>query len=154
MNAAFETQILAGGVAISVARGRPVTAVTEIEKAQTTFEDQAERLLLSWGRWTRGELNSLSLPKRWVTDKAREGGIDAGSPLPPIVIPEEEAKTDKAVAQLALRHRSILRLAIELAYEMGLGINEVAKHLHCSKAKAKSTVRRAGRAMLRIREVL
>jgi hypothetical protein len=158
MNAMMEVEELSNGVKVRVARGkaaRLATVVTfEPRPTPTTVEGQGHAWLDAWGRWTRGDFGALGMPRRWVTDKAGEGGIAAGSPRPPTVIPDEEAKTDKAVAILALRNRSRLRWAIDLAYEKALPIDEVARALHYNRPRARALIQRACVAIYHIRITL
>lgn len=155
-----ELEQLSSGEKITVVKGKARTSRTAVPfvrepyGSETTIESQGKALLDAWGRWTRGDFVMLGMPRRWVTDKAGEGGIDAGSPKPPIVIPDEEAKTDKAVAILALRDKSILRRVIDLAFEQGLPTDQIAAELHCSRTDARNTIKRACRAIYRIRIAL
>lgn len=118
------------------------------------IEDQADAWLASWSRWTRSDKGATGYPRRAVTERANEGGITAGSPRPPTDLPDEEAKTDKAVALLDDRHRSILRRVIELRYERALPVEGIAVALQCTRNSAKATLSRAKRAIYRIRSAL
>jgi len=67
MNAAFETQILAGGVAISVARGRPVTPAfvappPERTKARDAALIYSRNRLLPWSKWMKENRHRLGIP--------------------------------------------------------------------------------------------
>lgn len=117
-------------------------------------EEQADEWLASWARWTRGDRGATGYPRRAVTERANEGGIMAGSPRPPTDLPAEEALTDKAVANLDQRHRSVLRRVIELHYERCLPLEGIAVALQCTRNNARATLGRAKRAIYRIRSAL
>lgn len=57
----------------------------------------AEQRLCSWGDSTRMH-QQPSLPTRWVTDRANEGGILAGDPKPPTFLSDQDAQIDRLVA--------------------------------------------------------
>lgn len=80
-----------------------------------SIESLAHSWLMKWAKWARSDAG-LGYPKRWVTERAREGGILAGSPRPPTIMPEDMAVIDKAVAGLGNRHRSVIAKAILLEY--------------------------------------
>lgn len=80
-----------------------------------SVESLAHSWLMKWAKWAKHG-TGLGYPKRWVTERAREGGILAGSPRPPTIMPEDMAVIDKAVARLGNRHRSILARALLLEY--------------------------------------
>jgi len=68
MNAALlETQILPGGVAISVARGRPLpVAIVEVARERTKERDSAltysRNRLLAWSKWAREHRDQIGYP--------------------------------------------------------------------------------------------
>lgn len=80
-----------------------------------SIESLAHSWLMRWAKWAR-QGTGLGYPKRWVTERAREGGILAGSPRPPTSMPEDLSVIDKAVARLGNRHRSIIARALLLEY--------------------------------------
>ena len=67
MNAAFETQILHGGVSISVARGRPLpAAIVEVARERTKKRDSAltysRNRLLAWSKWAKEHRDQIGYP--------------------------------------------------------------------------------------------
>lgn len=62
---------------------------------------EAERRLSSWGDSTRMH-QQPSVPTRWVTDRANEGGILAGDPKPPTFLSEADAEIDRIIARFPL----------------------------------------------------
>jgi hypothetical protein len=96
--------------------------------------DEAERRLQQWGDWTRDH-SETGFPKRWVTAKIGEGGITAGSPRPPTVLPEEVALVDKIIARLTPRWRKFAQINWQFAHEP----RELrARRARCSEATLKS----------------
>lgn len=75
----------------------------------------AHAWLMKWAKWAK-QGTGLGYPRRWVTERVREGGILAGSPKPPTSMPEDMAAIDKAVARLGSRHKSLLARALFLEY--------------------------------------
>lgn len=67
-----------------------------------------ENRLIDWGKWTRMQEQG-ALPCRSVTEKAKEGGIAAGSPRPPTALPDEVAEIDRIIARLSLEYHEIAR---------------------------------------------
>lgn len=81
----------------------------------SSIESVAHSWLMKWAKWAK-QGTGLGYPRRWVTERAREGGILAGSPRPPTSMPEDMAVVDKAVATLGSRHKSILARVLFLEY--------------------------------------
>lgn len=91
----------------------PMQGVKNTEIA--SIEALAHSWLMKWAKWARHG-TGLGYPRRWVTERAREGGILAGSPRPPTSMPDDMAAIDRAVARLGNRHRSIIARALLLEY--------------------------------------
>lgn len=81
----------------------------------SSIEALAHSWLMKWAKWARHG-TGLGYPRRWVTERAREGGILAGSPRPPTSMPDDMAAIDRAVARLGNRHRSVIARALLLEY--------------------------------------
>jgi hypothetical protein len=152
---AWETETLPDGRQIKVRRAKAHVEVAPepLVAPMSGIEGEGDYFLAEWARWTRGGVR-LSYPSRSVTEKANEGGIMAGSPRPPTEMPEEVALTDKAIARLELRNRSLLRWAIELHYERSLPVAGMALEMRCCKSEAHKLLKRAQRSIYTLRESL
>lgn len=117
----------------------------------STIESQADADLARWAMWTK-DPSALGLPKLSVTETANTGGVMRGGVRPGSDMPDDVAKTDRAVASLGQRHRSILRRVIFLRYERGLSFEAMARELKDSVSQARATLRRAQRAVWRTTE--
>ncbi len=110
----------------------------------SSIESQAHEWLMRWARWAKQGIG-LGYPRRWVTERAREGGILAGSPRPPTVMPADMAAIDRAVAHLGNRHRSLLARAVFLEYLDDRPKDDKAKKCSTSIKGYESLVKRAQR---------
>lgn len=119
-----------------------------VEQA-ATIEEQADEWLARWAARTKGGASWLGLPRRSVTEAAREGF--ARGTRPPTVLSDEDAATDRAVAQLDARHDSILRFVIKLRYEELTPKEYLGMRLHCSRRKGENLLKRAQRAIFVLR---
>lgn len=70
---------------------------------------EVERRLTSWGQWTRQQEEG-GFPKRCVLERFKEGGISAGSPRPPTVLPQDAAEVDHAIAKLPREWQFVARI--------------------------------------------
>lgn len=114
------------------------------------IEAQADALLRTWAAWVRGTV-FLGLPKISATETANTGGASRGGVTE---MPEDVVRTDRSVAQLGDKHRSILRRTILLRYEKGLPYEVIARELRMPLSQARATLSRAQRAVWRYRETL
>lgn len=118
-----------------------------------TLESQADALLARWATWVHDPV-ALGLPRQSVTETANTGGVMRGTPRAPSDMPDDVALTDRAVASLGLRHRSILRRVIYLHYERKIPVEGLASGLRMKAGEAKHTLERAQRCVWRIRQTL
>lgn len=146
----WQTEALYGGKSIPVARAKPKVAVVggceSPPAASGSIEREGDCLLTEWGRWNRDN-GELGFPKRSVTEKAREGGIDAGSPRPPTEMPEDVALTDTVIAKIRLRDKSVLWRAIEIVYLRGASTDALQRALNVSRSQAYRLLGRCRRAV-------
>lgn len=112
----------------------------------------ADSYLAEWARWAGHETRSLGYPWRSITEKAGEGGINAGSPRPPIEIPPDVARTDAAVAKIRQRNKSILWRAIRIRYLERAPIESIEASMRVSRSEAYRLLNRALRAVFFARE--
>lgn len=115
-----------------------------------SLEAQAEALLWAWSSWVKDPV-LLGLPRQSVTETANMGGVMRGSPRAPSDMPDDVALTDRAVAALGLRHRSILRRFIFLRYERGLPLEGIREATHLSMSQVRALRDRSSRAVWRHR---
>lgn len=115
-----------------------------------SIESQADLALVLWAPWVRDQTN-LGLPRISVTETANTGGVMRGGVRPGSDMPDEVALTDRAVAKLGSRHRSILRRVVFLRYEKGLPIEAISREIGQSVSRVRSTLGRAQRAVWRYR---
>jgi hypothetical protein len=125
-------------------------ALTSAFQPTQTIESQADGWLLNWAKFTSDRSN-LGYPRRSVTEKAREGGITAGSPRPPSDLPEAVALTDKAVSRIRQRQDSILWRIIDLKYLEHTPTEGMMRQLRMQRSPVQRLVARAQRAVWRER---
>lgn len=80
------------------------TAFRRLDKGK----HEAENRLIIWGHWTRTREEG-GYPTRSVHTKANEGGVAAGSPRPPTMLPDEVAEVDRIVARLPVEWQRVAR---------------------------------------------
>ena len=119
-----------------------------------SIEGEGDFFLAEWAKWAVGDFQGLGYPRRCVTEKANEGGLTAGSPKPPTEIPPEVAKTDAAVAQIRIRHKSVLWRAIKIKYLERSPLEGVMRSMGVNRSEANHLVNRAQRAVYLIRAAL
>jgi len=161
LNAVMREERLRGSeISIRVLRQKAARESTIVpfeqpeSEVQTTMEGSGALCLEQWVRATRFDEGARAFPKGWITGKAGEGGIAAGSPRPPTILEEDIAKTDKAVAQLAMRYKSKLREVIRVVFELALPERDAAKIMHCNRSELRSLTKRACRAIYSLRAAL
>jgi hypothetical protein len=90
MNAMLETQILPGGISISVARGRPLPpSIAEVPRERTKERDSAltysRNRLLAWSKWAKEHREQIGCPTISLLYKAMQMtkvGIVRGTAYP------------------------------------------------------------------------
>ena len=118
------------------------------------METVADSYLAEWARWAGNESHLLGYPREWVTGKAAEGGINAGSIKPPVQIPMEVATTDLAVATIRHKHRSVHWHVIRIRYLERSPIEGVMRAMRVSRTQAYRVLGRAQRALYLAREAI
>lgn len=119
----------------------------------TSMEGQADNWLASLARHSRNPVH-LGYPARSVEQRANEGGITAGSPRPPTEMSEEDALSDRALAILERRHRSIHAEVIDLKYFKNAHMEELMRRFRVSKSQSYRLLKRAQSAFWRVRTSL
>lgn len=113
---------------------------------QITNEQEGDRRLTEWAKWTRGDDGALGYPK--IEPFTRLVTPSGGGPVGPM--PTEVAATDRAVCVIRNRHHSVLWRAIRQYYLRRDAITVSMHECSVSRAGYYRLVKRAQRAVMEL----
>lgn len=111
---------------------------------QLSNEQEGDRRLTEWAKWTRGDDGALGYPR--IQPFTRLITPASGGPVGPM--PEEVAITDRAVCVIKNREHSVLWRAIRQQYLRNDAITVSMRECSVSRAGYYRLVKRAQRAVM------
>lgn len=113
-------------------------------RTELTYEQEGDRRLTEWAKWTRGDDANLSYPR--IEPYTKLVTPTDGGPTGPM--PDEVAETDRAVCALKNRERSVLWRAIRQNYLRSDAITVSMQVCSTSRAGYYRLVKRAQRRIM------